>query len=71
MASMSFRPGSTHIAQVDFDSDTDTLSVTFQDGRTYDYLNVPAAVYRQFAEAPSAGTFFNRHVKQRYPAEER
>lgn len=71
MATSAFRPASTHILQVDFDSDTDTLSVTFADGRTYDYLNVPAPVYRQFQEAPSAGQFFNRHIKQRYPAEER
>lgn len=70
MASLSWRPPSSHVEQVDFDDDTDTLSVTFTDGRTYDYLNVPAAVARDFQNSGSAGQYLNRHIKGRYQAQE-
>lgn len=71
MSSASFRPASSHIAQVDWDGDTDTLTIEFTDGRSYDYMNVPGAVFREFQASGSAGQFFNRQIKQRYAAEER
>lgn len=70
MASWSWRPSSTHIASVGFDGDTDTLTVEFVDGRSYDYLNVPSTVAREFQNAPSAGGYLNRHIKGRYAAQE-
>lgn len=70
MASFSWRPPSSHVEQVDFDDSTDTLSVTFADGHTWDYMNVPAAVARDFQNASSAGQYLNRHIKGRYAAEE-
>lgn len=70
MASLSWRPPSSHIFQVDYDDATDTLSVEFTDGRTYDYLNVPSQVARAFQAAASAGEFLNRQIKGRYPHEE-
>jgi lysyl-tRNA synthetase class 2 len=70
MASISWRPASTHISQVDFDDQTDTLTVEFVDGRTYDYMNVPPSVARDFQNAGSAGQYLNRHIKGRYAAEE-
>ena len=71
MATTTWRPGSTHVAECEFDDQTDTLTVTFQDGRSYDYMNVPAAVARAFQNAPSAGEFLNRQIKGRYGVEER
>jgi len=70
MASLAWRPASSHIGQVDFDESTDTLTIEFTDGRTYDYLNVPAQVARQFQAAGSAGQFFHRHIRGRYAEEE-
>lgn len=61
--------GSSHISQVTFDPDTDTLTVEFDDGSEYDYLNVPRAVYRAFTQAGSAGQFFHRQIKNRYLAD--
>lgn len=66
MASTAWRPRSSHIAQCDFDDSTDTLSIEFADGRTYDYMNVSASLARQFQGANSAGEFFNRHIKGRF-----
>lgn len=71
MASLSFAPQSSHITQVDWDGDTDTLTVTFNDGRAYDYFNVPGSVARDFQATGSAGGFLQRHIKGRYPYQER
>lgn len=62
--------GSSNLSSVAFDAETDTMTVTFVDGRTYDYMNVPASVVRQFKGAGSYGQFFHRHVKDRYSYEE-
>lgn len=67
---MKWRPASTNIAEVEFDDSTDTLRVTFQDGRQYDYFNVPASVARSFQAAGSAGQFLQRQIKGRYGYEE-
>lgn len=58
--------GSSNIAQFTFDPATDTLTIEFADGSEYDYMNVPASVYRAFGAAGSAGQFFHRNIKGRY-----
>jgi lysyl-tRNA synthetase class 2 len=64
-----FSPASSNIASVSHDDSTDTLTVDFTDGSTYEYMNVPASVYRAFMAAGSAGQFFHRQVKGRYQYE--
>lgn len=59
-------PGSSNIEAITFDPDTDTLTVEFRDGSSYDYLNVPVQVYRAFQRAGSAGEFFYRQIRNRY-----
>lgn len=71
MAETSWNPGSSHIAKATFDDATDTLTIEFQDGAEYDYMNVPASVARDFRNAASAGQFFNRQIKSRYSYEAR
>lgn len=58
--------GSSNLESVTYDDSTDTMSVTFQDGKTYDYMNVPASVVRQFQQAASFGEFFHRQIRSRY-----
>lgn len=70
-ASLSFSPASSTIEQVDFDGDTDTLTITFNGGRLYDYFNVPRSVVAAMQAAGSAGQFFARQIKGRYAYEER
>ncbi len=69
MAEQSFRPASSNVEEVSFDDSTDTLTVTFQGGVQYEYLNCPASVYRQMQAAPSAGSFVHRHLKGRYQSQ--
>lgn len=66
MTIQSFTPASSNVEEVTFDDQTDTLTVTFQGGEKYDYMNVPASVYRAFQAAPSAGSFVHRQLKGRY-----
>ena len=57
---------SQNIAQVDYDAETQLLTVTFQDGRAYEYTSVPEAVFTGLKEAPSVGSYFHRQVKGVY-----
>ncbi len=42
------------------------LTVRFHETGTYDYFDVPEAVFRAFLEAPSKGAFFNDAIRDRY-----
>ena len=43
-----------------------TLSIWFNESGRYDYYGVPEEVYTAFLDAPSKGTFYNDHIKDRY-----
>ena len=57
---------STAIQRVSYDDQTNTLFVTFIDGDTYAYFDVPARAYESFRRARSKGGFFARQVRGRY-----
>ena len=57
---------SEHLAQVDYDDDTQTLTITFQDGRSYEYDSVPVTIFQGIQNAPSAGSYFHRQIKNSY-----
>lgn len=61
---------SSVVDRIDYDAPTKTLEVQFRSGRVYQYANVPRAVYREFASAPSIGSYFNHEIRDRYPARE-
>ncbi len=42
------------------------LTVRFLETGTYDYFDVPEAVFRAFLEAPSKGAFFNARIRDRH-----
>ena len=58
---------SSNIAEFTYDPDTETLTVVFQSGDSYDYFNVPPSTHRAFQSAGSVGQFFHRHIRQRFP----
>lgn len=43
-----------------------TLYVSFHNGGTYAYYNVPETIYHGLLDAPSVGQYFARYVKGRY-----
>lgn len=50
----------------DFDFKSQVLTVTFTDGNTYEYFDVPKAVYVKFINSDSPGRFARRHIFSNY-----
>ena len=57
---------SSVIRRFDYDARRCELRITFVTGRAYVYEQVPAAIYQSFAAAFAKGSFFNRHIRDRY-----
>ncbi len=62
---------SSALEQVSYDPDAQTLLATFRDsGRTYAYDGVPLEVYDGLLFSDSLGTYFNTHIRDRFPYRE-
>ena len=46
-----------------------TLQVEFRSGAIYRYFTVPRAVVEGLRTADSAGAYFNRHLRNRFPCQ--
>lgn len=49
-----------------FDDRDGTMTITFVDGRTYVYRNVPQGVWEGLKAAGSPGSYFYQQVRGRY-----
>lgn len=54
------------IAAAEYDDSTSTLAITFNNGRTYSYENVPVDEYAALVDAPSAGRYFIDNIRDQY-----
>lgn len=54
---------SSLISAYGYDAERSTLAVTFKNGGTYHYANVPPHVYEDMTSAESVGKFFLRRIK--------
>lgn len=61
--------GSSHLQSATYDKESEDLTVTFQDGQGYRYLNVPPSTYRGLTLAGSAGSYFHRNIRSRFLSE--
>lgn len=57
---------SSAIQSVGYDTDSQTMEIEFNGGRTYQYFDVPAAEHEALMEADSHGAYFNVHIKGHY-----
>jgi hypothetical protein len=57
---------STVIRRFDYSPETKELTVEFVSGRRYIYSDVPEDEVERMREAFSKGSYFNRHVHDRY-----
>ena len=57
---------SSTIDRIGFDDDAAILCVWFRETGKYLYYDVSGAIFEAFCKAPSAGTFFNEHIKDRF-----
>lgn len=60
--------GSSNVAAAGFDPTTGTLRVQFQNGRAYDYADVPGDVYSEFLKADSKGSFVAKQIRGQFDA---
>lgn len=58
---------SSVIQRVAYDEDARALSIWFRETGRYIYSDVPRTIYEELRKAPSAGIYFNRCIKRRYP----
>ena len=59
-------PGSSNIARYRYDEEGRVLTVEFKNGGTYNYYDVPLAVYAQMNAATSKGQFLAQNIKNNY-----
>lgn len=61
---------SSFIEATSYDRDTSELQITFSNGRTFSYPNVPILTYHAFITSGSKGKFFHSRIKDSFDAEE-
>lgn len=57
---------SSAIREIDYDPERQRLMLTFVNGKSYIYDDVPPDVFEAFEAAPSKGAFFNHTIRDRY-----
>ena len=60
---------SSNLATIGYDSETETLEITFLKSGIYEYRNVPQIIYDELMNSPSHGSYFSREIKNTYPCE--
>lgn len=63
---------STAVTRAEYDAQTAVLSLWFTgSGGPYDYFLVPGRVFDGLCRAPSKGTYYNQHIRDRYTSKPR
>ena len=57
---------STSLASADYDPSTLELLITFSNGRSYSYSEVPKEVYDGLLGASSPGAYYHANIKDNY-----
>lgn len=60
---------SSSVEAIEYDTDTQQLTVEFNGGNVYDYFNVPEDVFEALGEAESVGHYLNENIKGEYSYE--
>ena len=57
---------SSHIGEIGYDDETNTLAVTFRSGDTYHYPGVGRGIFDALNSAESAGSFFHKSIRGKF-----
>ena len=57
---------SSNICSIGYDAKSQTLEMEFHSGGIYQYFNVPESIYNALMSASSHGSYFHRHIEDRY-----
>lgn len=60
---------SSTIDKIGYDAETQTLTVSFDNGDTYNYKKVPEKTYKALMKAKSKGKYFHKNIKDKYESE--
>ncbi len=58
---------SSNLRSARYDAATSILVIEFHGGRAYEYAGVPTTIYEGLIRAYSAGRYFHRWIRKRYP----
>lgn len=57
---------SSQISYVGYENDTKELFITFKNGSTFKYEDVPKVIYNNLMDSDSKGRYLNMYVKNIY-----
>ena len=57
---------SSAISDIGYDKNTKQMKITFKQGKTYDYCNVPESIFNAFLNATSIGIYYDQNIKDVY-----
>lgn len=60
---ISDKVASSNLDEVEYNTETEELDITFLSGRTYRYFNVPQDVHQELLNAPSHGKYFYAYIR--------
>jgi hypothetical protein len=60
------RVSSKAIDAIEYDFESEEMTVTFTDGAYFTYDGVPATTFVSFASAGSPGSYFNANIRNSY-----
>ena len=61
---------SSQISYIGFDDENNKLYVTFNNNKTYEYLDVPYSVWKELKSSDSIGSYFTKNIKTKYQYKE-
>jgi len=65
------RVDSRLLTWVTYFPDQRRLQLQFRSGEVYDYSEVPPEICRELLASESKGGYFNRHIRNRFPTQQR
>ena len=57
---------SSNLESIGYDKVNKILQVKFIGNGVYQYYDVPATVYTEFCNAPSLGSYLQKHIRNKY-----
>ena len=66
MATPMYPVKSSQLSYIGFDDDNNKLYVTFSNGTTYEYDNVPYITYKELKNSESVGSYFTKNIKTKF-----
>ena len=57
---------SSAISSVGYDPETQQMQIKFKKGRIYTFCRVPQHIFNGLLTASSKGTYYDRHIRDKY-----